>query len=233
MPPVPNRPLVVVFDIDGTLLDSTAGHHATLAAALTAMGLDLYAKPVTAYRNYTDSGVLDELLLDRRGSGARAGEIDAFDALTARDYAARIRRAPPPPIAGAPALLTAIAGLADVVPVFATGSLAGMARLKLALLGIDPGRALLATAADGLSKQAIVAHGLRLWQRAAGGNAQADAISIGDGHWDRIAAQALGLPFVGLETGLGRFTDGACLVRPSLEGVTAGDLRSHARPLSL
>ncbi len=227
------RPLLVVFDIDGTLLDSTAGHHATLAAVLRTMGLNLHQKPVTEYRHYTDSGVLDELLRDSRGFGARPGEIAAFDSLTAADYAARIATNPPHPIAGAGALLADIARQPDVVAIFATGSLSGMARRKLSLLGLDPARLLLATAVDALSKSAIVEHGLKLWQAAAGRHAPADVVSIGDGAWDWVAARTLGLPFVGLETGLGRFGTEASLVLPDLSGLTTQRLRGIARPLKL
>jgi phosphoglycolate phosphatase-like HAD superfamily hydrolase len=213
------RPVLVIFDIDGTVLDSAPIHHGIIAAVLGAAGLDVTRKPWDAYRNYTDRGVIDELSQEIRGRPVSLEELAAFDAAYRDAFAARHAATPVVEIAGARRLLDDLTALPSVHVAFATGSLPAVARSKLALLDIDPDTAILATSGDGITREAIVETAIAL-----------DRVILGDGKWDERTAANLGIPFVAVETGTYRFGDGPVLKAADLSGLTARDLVALAQP---
>ncbi|WP_213878729.1 HAD hydrolase-like protein [Pseudomonas sp. dw_358] len=213
---------LVIFDIDGTLVDSTRAHHASLTASLAEFGLDPHRKPWAEYRHYTDSGVLDELLLDTRQQGASAAELQRLDRLSSASYGAICAAEPVGEVAGARALLNALGNAPDMQIAFATGSMRGPALLKLASLDVVPDN--LMTGSEFLSRQDIVRGTL------AGSGAERVVI-LGDGRWDQITAQALGIPFVAVQTGLFVFGEGPVCILEDLTALTVEALRGYAQPL--
>lgn len=222
------RPVLVIFDIDGTVLDSAPIHHGIIAAVLGAAGLDVTRKPWDAYRNYTDRGVIDELSQEIRGRPVSLEELAAFDAAYRDAFAARHAATPVVEIAGARRLLDDLAALPSVHVAFATGSLPAVARSKLALLDIDPDTAILATSGDGITREAIVETAIAAAESRAG--CALDRVILGDGKWDERTAANLGIPFVAVETGTYRFGDGPVLKAADLSGLTARDLVALAQP---
>jgi phosphoglycolate phosphatase-like HAD superfamily hydrolase len=221
---------LVVFDIDGTLVDSTAIHHASLTAVLCGLGRDPRTKPWAAYRHYTDSGVLDELCQDAGGVGATAAELAQLDTLTQQEFAAAMSIRPLVEIAGARRLLEKLIA-ADMLIAFATGSMRGAAALKLMALGLDPQAHILATGSDFLDREHIVQSVLTEGQRRLGGTFH--AVMLGDGAWDERTARGLDLAFVGVETGLHLFgPSGADLIVRDLSGLSPAVLRAIARPFT-
>jgi phosphoglycolate phosphatase-like HAD superfamily hydrolase len=227
---VSSEPTLIIFDIDGTLVDSTAVHHAALTTALLAIGLDPRTKPWGAYRHYTDSGVLDELCRDTGGVGATAAELARLDTLTRHEFAAAALVRPIVEIAGARRLLEELTAAADILIGFATGSMRGTAAVKLMALGLDPQSQVLATGSDFLSREHIVQSVLAEGERRLGDSL--NTVMLGDGGWDAQTARGLDLAFVGVETGLHTFGPDADLVVRDLTGLSPADLRSIARPFA-
>jgi phosphoglycolate phosphatase-like HAD superfamily hydrolase len=217
-------PTLVIFDIDGTLLDSTAVHHATLTDALEHMGFDPHVKPWSVYRHYTDSGVLDELCEDRRGTGATDAELSSLDALMSQAFTARVRATPLVEIPGAKALLADLAATSDIHVCFATGSTRGTAEAKLTALGLDPSVQLMATCSEFISRRQIVESVLKRAILRLG--TDCNVVVLGDGVWDKRTAALLGLSFVGVETGLHKFDTG--LIVKDLTQLSPSILRSVA-----
>jgi len=224
--PVDGSPTVVVFDIDGTLLASAGEHHAIIERVLARRGLDVLAKPWAAYRHYTDSAVIDEVFLDQVGRGVTPGELAELD----REYLAEFLLIPPVrQIAGARRLLTDLAETPEVVVTFATGSLRSLAMRKLALLGVDAERSVLATGGEHRTREAIVCAALAGARARSTGRLR--AIALGDGIWDERTALGLGLPFVAVQTGTHVFGDAPVATVTDLTTLTAADLVALAGPV--
>lgn len=224
-------PTLIVFDIDGTLLDSTTAHLTALTSVLRGMKLNPDSKPWATYRHYTDSGVLDELLEDTRGSGATAVDLACLDRELRAEFAALTSTAPLSEIAGARRLLKHLEGSDDIRVAFATGSMRGVALQKLRALGLEPDAHLIATGSEFLAREHIVLEvlnrGTERWGQ------PLSVVLVGDGAWDERVARTLGVPIVGVETGLHRFGSGADLVVPDLRRLSDQDLRAAARPFAL
>ena len=222
-----SAPTLVIFDIDGTLVDSTAAHHAALTKALRGFGLDPMAKPWNAYRHYTDSGVLDELYSDARGIGATPAELSRLDIEMRREFETLIRTRPLAEIAGASQVLEELNAAADMRCSFATGSMRGAAALKLQALGLDAEAQILSTGSEFFSREQIVRQVLSEGMRRFG--LGFNTVLLGDGAWDEKVARALDIAFVGVETGLHVFGPGADLIVPDLTCLTTMSLRTVAR----
>jgi phosphoglycolate phosphatase-like HAD superfamily hydrolase len=186
---------LVMFDIDGTLVDSTGFDGDRYAEAVrSVLGVDVDTT-WRSYRNVTDSGILEELL-DADGSGRPREELRA--AVKARFVAAtRAHLAREPhvlrEIAGARALLETLLRAPGVRVAIATGGWAETATLKLAAIGVDPATITLSTASDAIERTRIMqlAEG-----QALGGEPASRRTYFGDGAWDQRASAALGYRFI-------------------------------------
>jgi phosphoglycolate phosphatase-like HAD superfamily hydrolase len=224
------RPLLVIFDIDGTLVDTTALHHRALTQVLLGLGLDPHSKPWSAYRHYTDSGVIDELYHDSRGVGATAHELAHLDAAMQSEVAAAACDRPIVEIAGARRLLAHLGSCPDVLLGFATGSMRGAAEFKLQALGLTPSAIILSTGSEFFSREHIVRQVLVDGYQRLG--REFNAVISGDGVWDERVAHALDIAFVGAETGLHVFGSRANLTVTDWTGLDVDSFRLIARPVS-
>jgi phosphoglycolate phosphatase len=131
---------LLLFDIDGTLLDRASGEHAAaLREALHEVhGLPVeFTWPISA-AGRTDGEIARLLLL---GAGVSAERIDAgADDVRAATVAAYVRRCPPDlsgkVVPGITELLAALRDREDVRLALVTGNFEPVARLKLARAGI-------------------------------------------------------------------------------------------------
>src|SRR5579875_1218033 len=75
----PESGVVVIFDIDGTLLDSVGFHHAALLATFASLGVGLGSRSLSEFPHYTDSAIFSQLVEESRGAVATAGELERLD----------------------------------------------------------------------------------------------------------------------------------------------------------
>ncbi|QEW23100.1 hypothetical protein LA6_005336 (plasmid) [Paracoccaceae bacterium] len=219
--------VLVVFDVDGTLLDTAGLHHDLATKVLADDGLDVAFQPWGAYRHYTDLGVLDELYNHARGRGITPEELARYDRLyeaALRDHLATNAIGE---IAGAGALLEGLFAMEHVAVAFATGSLRRMAGVKLSLLGLDAGDLALATGGEHLTREAIVEDAMA---QAMGNEVPERVVILGDGKWDQVAADRLGLAFVALETGAHVFGTGPVETMKDFRTLDAQGLVALAAP---
>ncbi|MHC3004755.1 HAD family hydrolase [Gordonia metallireducens] len=216
-------PTLVIFDIDGTLLDSAAAHDRVAIDVLARHGLDVLAKPWEAYRAYTDSAVTGEVYEDKHGIPADPAFIAELERLYAKEFDVHVSTGAVDEIAGARKLLAELATRRDVYGAFATGSFRALARTKLRVLGVEPDDVPLATGTEYDNRaeivrdaigQASVRHGIEDWRM----------VILGDGKWDELTARHLGIPLVGVQTGAHRFADDTALVVDDLRSVRVDTL---------
>jgi len=186
---------LVMFDVDGTLVDS-AGFDGALYAQAVRELLDIDVDETwTSYRNVTDSGILEELLAQRDFGRAvedlRSDVKRRFVELT-QHYLARhpsaVREVP-----GAKALVEALCAIPNVRVAVATGGWKETAWLKLNSIGLAAERLPLATASDSVERTKIMQFAER---RAMLDLLPSRKTYFGDGAWDKRASAQLGYQFI-------------------------------------
>ncbi len=200
---------LVIFDIDGTLLDTVEDHVGAYLEALDLFGFSNVDSRWDLYPEHTDSAILHELFQRHRGRRATSDELGAFgrrlaQAFASRTFASRTRSVPLQLIPGAQSLLGAIRNAPSVVCALATGGLREVSIPKVARLAsfIEPHA--LVTASDEESRENILARTVALCLDQTGGTF--DRVTyIGDGPWDAIAARDMGVPFIGVGPNIDRF----------------------------
>ena len=192
---------LVMFDIDGTLVDS-AGFDTQLyvEAVRSVLGFEINSD-WNSYEHVSDSGILEEVLgrawPDSEHAELAARVQERFVALVG-EY---LRRAPGAlrEIAGAKLLVERLVALPNVRVGIATGGWEPTAKLKLAHVGIGTDGIGFASSSDARARTDI----MRLAaQRALRGGTYARATYFGDGAWDRRASEELGYGFVAVGCGV-------------------------------
>ncbi|MBK4346102.1 HAD family hydrolase [Lacisediminihabitans changchengi] len=206
----------VLFDIDGTLVDSNYAHVAAWSRALEEVG-----HPVDSWRIHRGIGMDSDLLLDEL-LGGRAEDLgDRASALNSEHYlaAAGSLRA----FAHARELVSAVADLGLQV-VLATSAPNDELQLLRSVLGIEEDLALVTSAGD--VEQAKPAPDIVQVAIARAGVEPARAIMVGDSIWDVRGAASAGVACIGLLSGgtgrLELLEAGAIAVYDD-----AGDLLAH------
>jgi len=187
----------VVFDIDGTLLDSTSVDGTLYIAAVEkVLGKVRIRETWSQYEHVTDSGILDQILRDNgltRDPNVIATIKNAFvDGLRGH-----IKQCGP--FKEIPGALAFVRGMTRSFA-YATGGWAASAVLKLESAGFPTLGVPLSSADDSPQRRAIMENALRQLGRC-------DTITYyGDGEWDRDAALSLGWRFVPVGGALGGIT---------------------------
>jgi phosphoglycolate phosphatase-like HAD superfamily hydrolase len=196
-----NGPVLVLFDIDGTLLlRSSAEHAAALRGALAAVyGADATQRVPAAGR--TDTAIARDLAALAGVQAARFdADLERFKALCAARYAQLC----PPSLAdrvapGMRELLVALAARREVRCSLVTGNYEAVARLKLARAGIGmhfaPGQGAFGSDAESRDELPPIA------RARAGGHPRERTIVIGDTPLDIACARADGLRVLAVATG--------------------------------
>lgn len=188
---------LVVFDIDGTLIDSME-YDAMLFKQAIREVLDIeIGDEWSSYRNVTDGGILDELLenygivYDRNLIHDKVKQL--FFDLNAgylRERPHALREVP-----GAKSFIDRLRGMEAVTVAIATGAWEDTARLKLEGVGIDTTELILASCSDAHSRTEII----RVAEsRALAGGDTARKTYFGDGIWDKYACETLDYDFVAI-----------------------------------
>jgi phosphoglycolate phosphatase-like HAD superfamily hydrolase len=186
---------LVMFDIDGTLVDSSGFDGELFARAVR----DVLALEVDrtwqSYRNVTDSGILGEIIV-RHGIDSEAAPSEVrhrFIELVSeylRDSSNTVEEVP-----GAGALLSRLQAMPEFCLAIATGGWRETAEMKLAHVGIEAGQIPLATSSDAEARADIMRHAEQL---ACTGQPFARRTYFGDRLWDRNASAELGYNFIGI-----------------------------------
>jgi beta-phosphoglucomutase-like phosphatase (HAD superfamily) len=190
-----------MFDIDGTLVDSTGFDgriYAETADDVLGIAVD---RDWSTYPHVTDGGLLDEIML-RHGIADPDGTRHAA---VKREFISRIGayiQGEPQSvreIAGATALLASLRLRSDCRVAIATGGWRETARLKLRAAGFDPDGVALASSCDAHRRTDIMEMAAR---RAMEGEEPRRRTYFGDGAWDRRACAELGWDFVAIGGGV-------------------------------
>lgn len=199
---------LAVFDIDGTLIDSTGLDDALYVQAFReALGVEGIDEDWRGYRESTDTGIGAEIIERHLGREAREADLllhrKRFEAL----WMAALARGDlaPGPIPGAVGLLRALATEPGWTVAVASGGWRVTAQAKLDAAGIDPSWiAGAAFADDSPRRHEIIATAIDragAARRARANTPPRRAVYIGDAVWDVRAAADCGIGFVGVGTG--------------------------------
>jgi|SRR5688572_3653514 len=192
---------LVMFDIDGALVDSAGFDSELYVEAVRGVLNVSIDSDWSSYEHVSDSGILEQVLRDTPLDGdpteLAARVQERFVALVG-DY---LRRAPSAvrEIAGAKRLVERLLERPDVRVGVATGGWERTPKMKLAHVGIEVARLGFASSSDASARADI----MRLAaQRALRGGTCARATYFGDGAWDLRASEALGYDFVAVGNGV-------------------------------
>lgn len=182
----------VLFDVDGTLVDSSAFEDAIFVGAIRdVLGPVSIRDDWGRYRHVTDGGVLDEICQDN--GVLLAGREPQIRRHFGELLATHLRASGPcPPIAGAVRLLETLRQRADAGVGIATGGWAHSARMKLRSAGFDIDAVPLASADDARERVQIMRHARAQLP------ASERTVYVGDREWDLCASEVLEWNFVGV-----------------------------------
>ena len=198
---VPSRTLIV-FDVDGTLTDSTEVDADCYRAALgEALGLHLDSTDWSRFADCSDAGIAAELFAALRSREVGEDELRAFHDCFVERLQRELVRRPCSEIAGAGELLRRLHADARFEICIATGGWQRSARLKLAAAGIDAAGVALASCDDARGRADIVRAAVRRARLLSAGEAFVTCVSVGDAAWDAATAAELGIPFIGIARG--------------------------------
>jgi phosphoglycolate phosphatase-like HAD superfamily hydrolase len=191
---------LVVFDIDGTLLDNLAAEDECYLQALRdGLGLRAVSTEWQTYQHVSDHSIALEAYAREFSStpspDTLADTIGRFVTLLAAAHRAQ----PMTVVRGAAELLATLPSYGWAIAL-ATGAWRRAAQFKLTAAGIHHETIPMATAEDGPARTDIVKTAVARAERHH--DATFDRIvAVGDGVWDVEAARTLALPFVGVATG--------------------------------
>jgi len=193
---------LVMFDIDGTLTETMKVDEERFVRSFAEVfGLTDIDADWSHYPHVTDSGIFHEVYAPRMGRLPTALDISRFRQRFIELLAAASSQFPFAPVAGADRLLSRLASQGAYRVSLATGSWRDSARLKMASAGMCFDDHPAASADDALERESI----MKLSEQRAGdwyGGPFAGTVYVGDGVWDARACRALGIPFIGIGSGV-------------------------------
>ncbi len=197
-----------IFDIDGTLLQSDASDDAMYLESIRAALGDVKLRPSWGmYTQLTAAGILAEILRDNdlEATPERVAAVRGSFVEGVRRH--MYEHGPFAEIPGALAYVQSLHTSTTHRIAYATGGWGGSALLKLSLAGFPVDGVPLASSDDHFEWPQIMLRALGQL------NGVFDTITYyGDGHWDAVAANALGWQFVPV----GKKLDGLTMYVPPL-----------------
>lgn len=193
---------LVMFDIDGTLTETMKIDEECFVRSLAEVcDLTDIESDWLSYKHTTDSGIFHEIYLARTERLPSVAEVSHFrqhfiDLLTQASSEVAFA-----PIAGARQFLSALADSTEHRVALATGCWRDSARLKMASAEMCYDDHPAASADDAHDRESIMRLSM---QRAVErhGVPFVSTVYIGDGVWDARACRALGIPFIGIGSGV-------------------------------
>jgi len=193
---------LVMFDIDGTLTETMkVDEECFVRSFADVFGFTDIDTDWSHYLHVTDSGIFHEVYASRMGRPPTALDVSRFRQHFIELLAAASSQSPFARVAGADRLLSRLASGGSHRVSLATGSWRDSARLKMASAGMCFDDHPAASADDALERESI----MKLSKQRAGewyGKAFAGTVYVGDGVWDARACRAVGIPFIGIGSGV-------------------------------
>lgn len=191
---------LVVFDIDGTLLQSTVTDDVCFVQAFRdEFGFEV-STDWSAYSEVTDPALTAAIFRNEKGRLPSPEELERIECRFHTLLSDAFRRNPEAlaPTAGAEALIDRLHRSSEFAVAIATGAWRSLADLKLARLTLPD--LSVATASDQPTRVGIVQTAIdRAGERAR--TEFESVVSVGDGLWDLETARHMGLQFVGVAKG--------------------------------
>lgn len=188
---------LLVFDIDGTLLDSENVHQTGFVNALHAIGVEFVNTDWENYTHLTDSFIAKENYENDVNRSFSNQMLQRFET----EFLSQIQNCKVTEIAGANSFLKQILETTSYAVCFATGSLLSPAVLKMERAGIVYDKALLQTSSKYYTREEIVNAAVKKAELYFKISQFKRIISIGDGVWDVKTAKNLGMEFIGIGAG--------------------------------
>lgn len=185
---------LLVFDIDGTLLDSENVHQTGFVNALHAIGVESVNTNWESYTHLTDSYIAKQNYEIDLNRGFSKQMLLQFEA----EFMKLICDCSVTQIAGANTFLQKIITETNYAICFATGSMLLPAKLKLDRAGIQYNQALLEASNNYFSREEIVTSAITKAKKHFKVQNFKRIISLGDGVWDVKTAHNLDLEFIGI-----------------------------------
>lgn len=188
---------LILFDIDGTLVDSQEfDAELYVWAVREVLGMEI-GDDWSAYRNVTDGGILDEIIdgaglrsdrtrIHREVKGTFAGLVSEY----LEEQGGRL-----PEIPGARAFLADLQSRPEVAVGLATGGWEETARMKLKAARLGADELCLASGSDALTRVEIMQIAAR---RTLNGATAGRTTYFGDGVWDKRASEKLRYQFIAI-----------------------------------
>ena len=183
---------LVMFDIDGTLLNSSGFEDECYLNAIRKVIHHPVNEDWSTYTNATDSGILDEII-EKNGLGSNRREIHSevkrffIDNIKSHLLITEVKE-----IKGASSFMDLLRQRDDVALAIATGGWEETARMKLEAAGIDYSGIAFASCEDHFSRTGI----MKQAEARCPGSGYTSKTYFGDAAWDKKASRDLNFNFI-------------------------------------
>ena len=183
--------MLVMFDIDGTLVDSSDVDTRCFTTAVwqvTGVNID---SDWSQYEHATDAGIVAEFI-ERQGFTNKREIASAIKRVFVALIEQSLKREPLKEIEGAGQFLSYLRSRSDVVISLATGGWHDSAALKLQSAGINFQDLVLVSSDAAIDRAGI----MTISRQKASAGRDLPVVYFGDGVWDKKACEAMGIDFV-------------------------------------
>lgn len=182
----------VMFDVDGTLVQSMEFDSDLFARAVEEVVESAIDQNWTIYKNVTDSGILTEVI-SSLGLNEKQKEIEEkVKRNFFRKISEHLKRFPAKEVSGAASFLNRLCAMEDVNVSIATGGWYETALLKLKSAGLFSRRITIASSSDHHQRTEI----MKISKIRSGSETDIPTTYFGDAPWDKTACEKLGYNFV-------------------------------------
>src|SRR5690606_28040849 len=185
---------LIIFDIDGTLTDSVIPHQKAFTEMLYEIGVKNINAQFKTFKHHTDTFIAKEIYEnDTQNLFSESNLIKFENGLTQKISLEKISE-----INGAKKLLETLENKTDFAICFATGSLRRPAEFKLKSIGVLFDEMQLVASDQIHEREKIVSKAIENASEFYGVEKFDRIISVGDGLWDLLTANNLGLECIGI-----------------------------------
>jgi len=187
---------LLIFDIDGTLIDSVSGYHEVIIKAMTDLGIEDIDTDFNALKHHTDSYALKYNYEQFFDTELPITLLDNFESLIVKYLEQQPKTTA---IKGVNKVLSQLKN-SEYAIVFATGSLPQSDIFKMSSAGLKMDADVLSTSKTSFSREGFVTEAIEKAKHYYNVSEFEQVISVGDGIWDLKTAYNLNLDFIGIGT---------------------------------